>query len=114
MGVYRLDSFSFIGTKTTADGSTAPVVGVGSIGNGNAYIGPVNGFVSVYFAGTLASAVYQLQAWDGTQWNNVGASVTTAGVVTTQIVALGLRCVVSGSTAGSSITIIGVLVDWGR
>lgn len=112
MGVSRLDSFSFTGTKTTPDGVTAPVAGVGSNGNGNLYVGPVNGYVSVYFAGTLASAVYQMQAWDGTQWNNVGASVTTAGVVTTVIVALGLRCVVSGATAGSSITIIGVFIDY--
>lgn len=117
MGVSRLDAAVLCGTITpnTANlnaPTIAPALGTGANGNGTAFIGPVNGLVTVFFGGTLNSGVYQLQAWDGFQWISVGSSVTSVGAVVTQITALGLRAVVSGATAGASITVTAVFVEY--
>jgi len=98
MGVSRLDSFAILPAGSTISGNGVP------------WIGPVNYMVSVFVSGTIGTGSIQLQTWDGLQWNNIGVLITSLGVTTIQLGALGIRASYTAG-GGSSLGAVAVFAD---
>lgn len=99
MGVSRLDSFALLKNQTgnTTGAATATETPLSSY--------PVNAIVSVHAFGGFGAGTLTIEVTpDGTNWVapvTSPASLTAAGVMTWQGVALGVRAKLTGATAAT-------------
>lgn len=108
MGVSRLDSFPLLKNQTVnttgaASATETPLVNY-----------PVNALISVHAFGVFGAGTLVIEVTpDGTNWVapvTSPASLTAAGVLTWQGVALGVRAKLTGATA-ATLTAIAVFQD---